>query len=85
MVEVVDLGVREVPGGLVSPHLVRGPYGRFIGREAETRPVLLVGAGRGLVPLMSMVRYAHARGRRKTVWLVCSAATYAHAFYRDEL
>lgn len=47
--------------------------------------MLLVGAGSGLVPLMSMVRYAHARGRRKTVWLVCSAATYAHAFYRDEL
>lgn len=92
---VIDLGVREVPGGLLSPLLVgrragqglevRGPYGRFTWNGEDTGPVLLVGAGSGLVPLMSMIRHAAYRGRRDRVWLVCSAITYAHAFYREEL
>lgn len=92
---VIDLGVREVPGGLLSPRLVglrtghcldvRGPYGRFTWTGEDAGPVLLVGAGSGLVPLMSMVRHAVHRGRRDPVWLICSAATYDHAFYREEL
>jgi len=92
---VIDLGVREVPGGLLSPRLVklhtgqcldvRGPYGRFTWTAEDPAPVLLVGAGSGLVPLMSMIRHAVQRGRSDPVWLICSAATYDHAFYRDEL
>ncbi len=92
---VIDLGIREVPGGLLSPMLVdlrvgdmlsvRGPYGRFTWDGRDTGPVVLVGAGSGLVPLMSMIRHAARRGRRDPVVLVCSAITYSHAFYRDEL
>lgn len=92
---VIDLGVREVPGGLLSPLLVglragqslevRGPYGRFTWSGGDPGPVLLVGAGSGLVPLMSMIRHAVHGGRSDPVWLICSAATYDHAFYRDEL
>jgi len=92
---VIDLGVREVPGGLLSPRLVglrtgqcldvRGPYGCFTWTGEDAGPVLLVGAGSGLVPLMSMIRHAVHRGRSDPVWLICSAATYDHAFYRDEL
>jgi ferredoxin-NADP reductase len=92
---VIDLGVREVPGGLLSPRLVglrtgqclevRGPYGRFTWIGEDAGPVLLVGAGSGLVPLMSMIRYTVHRGRRDPVWLICSAASYDHAFYREEL
>ncbi|MGH9107105.1 MAG: FAD-binding oxidoreductase [Acidimicrobiales bacterium] len=92
---LVDLGVKEVPGGLVSPGLVndlgpgsrlevRGPVGRFTW-AGGTGPVLLVGAGSGMVPLMSMVRYAAATGSRAPMWLVCSAVSWDHAFYRDEL
>lgn len=92
---VIDLGVREVPGGLLSPRLVglragqplevRGPYGRFTWSAEGPGPVLLVGAGSGLVPLMSMIRHAVQGGRSDPVWLICSAATYDHAFYRAEL
>jgi len=92
---VIDLGVREVPGGLLSSRLVglragqrldvRGPYGRFTWIGEDLGPVLLVGAGSGLVPLMSMIRYTVHRGRRDPAWLICSAATYDHAFYREEL
>jgi ferredoxin-NADP reductase len=92
---VVDLGIREVPGGLLSPLLtglrvgerlsVRGPYGRFTWDGRNDGPVLLVGAGSGIVLLMSMVRHAAPRGRGDPVVLICSAITYSHAFYRDEL
>ncbi len=92
---LIDLGVRELPGGLVSPLLVclrvddvvevRGPYGRFTWDGTDDGPVLLVGAGSGMVPLMSMIRHAAQRGRRDPLVLVCSAITYRHAFYRHEL
>ena len=84
-----------MPGGLLSPLLVglrvgerlsvRGPYGRFTWDGRDAGPVLLVGAGSGMVPLMSMIRNAAQRGRHDAVVLVCSAITYSHAFYRDEL
>lgn len=92
---VIDIGVRELPGGMISPRLVkelpagsqlavRGPAGRFTW-DGSPDPVLLVGAGSGLVPLMSMIRYAVLIGRTTPMWLICSAITYDHAFYRDEL
>lgn len=92
---VIDIGVREVPGGMISPRLVkdlpagshlsvRGPTGRFTW-DGGCAPVLLVGAGSGLVPLMSMIRYAVFAGRTTPMWLICSAITYDHAFYHVEL
>ena len=93
---IIDLGVREVPSGMISPRLVhglgvgqrlevRGPYGRFTWTGDDGDPVLLVGAGSGLVPLMAMVRYAVAAHRELPMSVVCSAATYEHVLYRDEL
>jgi ferredoxin-NADP reductase len=92
----IDLGVRAVPGGLISPRLVReltvgqlievrGPVGRFSWTGEDGQPVFLVRAGSSLVPLMAMVRYAVAVGRAVRVCLVCSAVTYEHAVYREEL
>lgn len=91
----IDLGVKEVAGGLISPGLartleagsrleVRGPAGRFVW-DGQPEPVLLVGAGSGVVPLMSMVRYAAVTGRTARIWLICSAITLDHALYRNEL
>ena len=62
-----------MPDGEVSPYLtevfavgdpveLRGPVGGwFVWRPDDTAPVLLVGGGSGIVPLMAMIR---ARGRR---------------------
>jgi ferredoxin-NADP reductase len=93
---IIDLGVREVPDGMISPRLVRelrvgeeievrGPSGRFTWTGDDGRAVLLVGAGSGLVPLVAMIRYAVAARLEVPICLVCSASTYAHALYRDEL
>lgn len=93
---VIDLGIRELPDGLISPRLVRGlspgdrievrgPTGRFTWNGADGGPLLLVGAGSGLVPLMAIIRYAAAAGLAVPVRLVCSSASYEHAFYHDDL
>ena len=93
---IIDLGVREVPGGLVSPRLVRdlspgdrlqvrGPVGRFTWTADDGGPVLLVGAGSGMVPLMSMIRYGVAAGLDIPIRLVCSSSNFDYAFYHRDL
>jgi ferredoxin-NADP reductase len=93
---VIDIGVREVPGGLISPKLVRGlkvgelvqvrgPVGRFTWTLDDGGPVLLVGAGSGVVPLMSMIRYATATGLDTPMRLVCSSSSFEYSFYHREL
>lgn len=93
---VIDLGVREVPGGLISPRLVRGlsaggrvevrgPTGRFTWTEEDGGPVLLVGAGSGVVPLVSIIRFGAATGLSIPMCLVCSSPSFDYALYRDDL
>jgi ferredoxin-NADP reductase len=92
----IDIGVREVPGGLISPQLVRGlsvgdqvqvrgPVGRFTWTMDDGGPVLLVGAGSGVVPLMSMIRYAAAADLDVPMRLVCSSSSFDGAFYHRDL
>ena len=93
---IIDIGVREVPGGLVSPRLVRdlspgdriavrGPVGRFTWTADDGGPVLMVGAGSGVVPLMSIIRYAVVANLDVPMRLVCSFASFDYAFYYAEL
>ena len=93
----VELTVQRVPDGEVSEYLtsgyplgapveVRGPVGGwFVWRPGDPAPVLLVGGGSGVVPLMAMIRTrAHAGGRNR-FRLVYSARTPADVYYAGEL
>jgi ferredoxin-NADP reductase len=93
---IVEVGVKEIETGLVSPILVRktpvgtrlevrGPYGNFTWTEADGGPVLLIGAGSGIVPLMAMIRYQVARGTAVPMHLLFSSKSQAHVIYREEL
>lgn len=90
----VELTLDHVEGGEVSGHLhtvarpgdtveVRGPVSGFFAWPGD-RPALLLGAGSGVVPLMSMVR--HHRRRRLTVpvRLIVSARTPGDLIYAQE-
>jgi len=91
--ERVELTVEEVDDGEVSPYLtaearagdeleIRGPVGGYFVWDADyPGPILLVGGGSGVVPLMAMIRQ---RGAIPTT-LVYSARTLADVIYRDEL
>ncbi len=64
----IEITVQVVPDGEVSTYLcedassgdtveVRGPVGGwFVWKPEDSRPVLLVGGGSGVVPLMAMIR-----------------------------
>ena len=65
---VLEFGVQLIPSGLLSPRLcavvpgdvvkIKGPLGEdFVWEEHMSEPVVLVGAGSGITPLLSI--YIH--------------------------
>jgi len=93
----VALTVERIDDGEVSPYLagelvvgdqfeVRGPVGgHFTWRASDGGPLLLVGGGSGLVPLMAMVRHRAAAGSHADTRLLVSARALEAVLYRDEL
>ncbi|MGC2175465.1 MAG: FAD-binding oxidoreductase, partial [Acidimicrobiales bacterium] len=92
----VELSIVRLDDGEVSPYLtglmagdqfeLRGPIGGyFVWEKTEMRPVLLLGGGSGVVPLMSMLRYHAELHLSSPMRLVYSARTEADILYRDEL
>lgn len=93
----VALTIERIDDGEVSPYLagdviagdrfeVRGPIGgHFTWRAADGGPLLLIGGGSGLVPLMSMLRHRAAAGSDADTRLLLSAREWDAVLYRDEL
>ncbi len=93
----VVLTVDRIDDGEVSPYLagelrpgdqleVRGPIGgHFTWSVEDGGPVLLVGGGSGVVPLMSMLRHRAARDVAVEARLLVSARSPADALFGDEL
>jgi ferredoxin-NADP reductase len=93
----VELTVERIDDGEVSPYLteearpgdgfeLRGPIGGyFVWDAARDEPVLLVGGGSGLAPLMAMLRHRRATGTAVDARLLLSARTREDVLYRDEL
>lgn len=70
------------PGAMLS---VRKPAGAFRYPSEDDRPILLLAAGIGITPLMSMLRHAVAREPTRPVKLLYGAHTEADFAFRDEL
>jgi len=95
--ERVEVTVQRVPDGEVSPYLleglsvgdrieVRGAVGGyFVWRLTDPAPVLLVGGGSGIAPLMAMIRARRAAGSRVPFRLVYSVRTERDIYFADEL
>ena len=94
----VSITVERLDDGEVSPYLVgevrpddslelRGPIGGyFVWRaDGDARPVLLIGGGSGVVPLMAIVRHRALAGSSTPVRLLYSSRTYDDVIYREEL
>ena len=91
----IDLTVERLDGGEVSGFLhdvvevvadleVRGPIGGFFVWPGDM-PAVLLGGGSGVVPLMSMLRYARALDRPELLHLVVSVRSPDDLFYAAEL
>jgi ferredoxin-NADP reductase len=93
----LELSVEKIEDGEVSPYLtedalpgdgfeLRGPIGGyFVWAPSRDEPLLLVGGGSGVVPLMAMLRHRRAAGSRVDARLLLSARTIEDVFYRAEL
>ena len=89
--------VERLPDGEVSPYLVddalagdamevRGPVGGyFVWEEDDGGPLLLVGGGSGVVPLMAMVRHRQNVSSGVRARLLYSARMLDDVIYREEL
>jgi ferredoxin-NADP reductase len=93
----IELTVERLDDGEVSPYLteelrqddvieLRGPVGGyFVWEPEEPDPVLLVGGGSGVVPLMAMIRHRAATGGDVDMRLLFSSRSWDDVIYRDEL
>jgi ferredoxin-NADP reductase len=95
--ERITLTVERLDDGEVSPYLagelrvgdrleLRGPIGGwFVWEPARGGPLLLVGGGIGVVPLMAMLRARIAEGSDVPARLLLSSRTREEIIYRQEL
>jgi ferredoxin-NADP reductase len=93
----VALTVERLDDGEVSPYLVgelkvgdklemRGPIGgHFVWRAGESRPLLLIAGGSGVVPLMAMLRHRASTAHKNPARLLYSSRTLDDVIFRDEL
>jgi ferredoxin-NADP reductase len=91
--EPLAITVELLADGEVSPYLVdevhegdefevRGPIGGYFVWDGGAGPLLLVGGGSGVVPLMAMIR---ASDGAASIRLVYSSRTLEDIIYREEL
>jgi ferredoxin-NADP reductase len=93
----VELAIECLDDGEVSPFFhdiarpgdtveVRGPIGgHFIWRVEDDGPLLLVGGGSGVVPLMAIARHRAANAPQTSALLLYSSRTWEDVVFRDEL
>jgi ferredoxin-NADP reductase len=93
----IELTVERIADGEVSPYLhdvlapgdqleVRGPIGGyFVWEVAMGGPLLLIGGGSGVVPLIAMLRHRAAQRSMVPTRLLYSSRTPAGVIYRGEL
>ena len=93
----IELAIERLDDGEVSPFFhdvaevgdaieLRGPIGgHFVWEVEDGGPLLLLGGGSGVVPLMSMLRHRAAHGSRVPMVLLFSARTFDDVIFRDEL
>ena len=71
------------PGSVLQVKGVAG--GRFVYPEGDDRPLILLGGGVGITPLISMLRHAVVADPTRPVTLLLSSRTAADIPFRDEL
>ncbi|HEY7848155.1 MAG TPA: ferredoxin reductase [Candidatus Limnocylindria bacterium] len=93
----VELGIERIAEGEVSPYFhdilvegdrveVRGPIGGyFVWEPGMGGPLLLIGGGSGVVPLMAMLRARREAADRTPALLLYSSRTIEDVIYRAEL
>ncbi len=94
---LMELVVERLADGEVSSYFheiaeagdaieLRGPIGgHFVWDPSDPSPVLLIGGGSGVAPLMAMVRQRAKEAPETPMLLIYSARTWEDVIFRDEL
>ncbi|MBB3238505.1 ferredoxin reductase [Phyllobacterium endophyticum] len=95
--EIIELAIERLDDGEVSSFFhdiaiigdeieLRGPIGgHFIWTVEDGAPILLIGGGSGVAPLISMVRHRAAQQSLAPILLLYSARTAEELIFHDEL
>ncbi|MBM7279773.1 2Fe-2S iron-sulfur cluster binding domain-containing protein [Gordonia rubripertincta] len=88
--------IKKYPGGLfagllsdgLSPGdeiMINGPYGSCTLRNGHVLPIICIGGGAGMAPLLSLLRHVSETGLNRPVRFYYGARTAADLFYLDEI
>lgn len=95
--EAIELTIERLENGEVSPFFhqvaqvgdeieLRGPLGgHFVWSVEDGGPLLLIGGGSGVVPLVSMLRHRAAEHSNLPALLFYSARVWDEVIFKDEL
>jgi propane monooxygenase reductase subunit len=92
----VEFLVKKYPGGQFSALLdgvlrvgddlsLTGPYGSFTLKEGHVLPVVCIGGGAGMAPILSLLRHMNETGNTRPVRFYYGARTREDLFYLDEI
>jgi propane monooxygenase reductase subunit len=88
--------IKRYPGGRFSSLLegtvavgdeirVTGPYGAFTLRASSDRPIVMIGGGAGMAPILALLRQMADSGNERSVVFYYGARTEADLFHHQEL
>lgn len=94
--DFLEITSKKTPDGFISDYMARvlrpghivkvsGPYGKFVLDENNIDDVFLIGAGSGISPLMSMLRYIIEMKFNKNVTMLFCNKKFSDIIWYDEL
>jgi ferredoxin-NADP reductase len=92
----VEITAKRKPNGCISVFLnddaaigltveARGPFGQFYFDESQNQKIVLIAAGSGITPMLSILRYIDDRCLPTEVFLVYSVRTRLDVLFHQEL
>lgn len=92
----VEFLIKRYPGGKFSALLdgqiqvgdelaLTGPYGSFTLKDGHVLPVVCIGGGAGMAPILSLLRHMNETECRRPARFYYGARTAADLFYLDEI
>ena len=92
----VEFLIKKYPGGTFSALLdgdvevgdeiaITGPYGSFTLKDGHVLPVVCIGGGAGMAPILSLLRHMRETDNTRPVRFYYGARTAADLFYLDEI
>lgn len=77
---LLDAGI--APGDEIA---LTGPYGNFTLKDGHVLPIICIGGGAGMAPVLSLLRHASETGLVRPVRFYYGARTASDLFYLDEI